>query len=56
MMVETAPSGTFGKYCSREASRKQILQIKATRERNLNNLIFAQKSVFLGKIPLFCRE
>lgn len=57
MMVEaTSPSGTFGKYCSREVSTKQILQINATLERSLNNLIFAQKSVFLGKIPLFCRE
>jgi hypothetical protein len=51
-----APSGGWGSHWIKDARRKQILQIKATRERSLSIRIFGQKSAFLDKIPLFCRE
>jgi hypothetical protein len=35
-----SPSGGCGRYCTSEANRKQTLQINATRESSLNNLIF----------------
>jgi hypothetical protein len=52
----STPSGGLGSHNSNDEKRKQILQIKATRKRSRITCIFSQKSVFLGKIPLFCRE
>jgi hypothetical protein len=50
------PCGGLGSHSIKDERRKQILQIKATRKRSRITCIFGQKSVFLGKIPLFCRE
>src|ERR1700678_331285 len=47
-----ALSGSAGSHREKLATRKQILQINATRERNRTSRIFGQKSVFPGKIPL----
>jgi len=52
----STPCGGLGSQSSNDEKRKQILQIKATRNRSRITCIFSQKSVFLGKIPLFCRE
>src|ERR1700753_3719765 len=53
MMISdvTALSGSAGSHCVKDATRKQILQINATRERKRTSRIFSQKSVFPGKIP-----
>jgi hypothetical protein len=52
----STPCGGLGNHNNNDEKRKQILQIKATRKRSRITCIFGQKSVFLGKIPLFCRE